>query len=142
MANRTYPLWDKWINEAGSVNFTTADIRAVLVKSSFAFDATDEFLSDVGAGNEIQRLTAAMSGFASAVNAANRARLDADDWTFATVPGGDTVGAVVLYLYDASDSAARLWAWLDESADLPLATDGTDVTCVPPNDDARLVEYR
>ena len=106
------------------------DIRTLLVKSSYTFDATHNTVADVVAGSS----EISVSGYArydhatvtvAEDDANSRAYLDLDDAAFTSLATGQTIGGAVLYIYNASDASAEVLAFLDV-ADTP--TNGGNVT--------------
>jgi len=95
----------------GSIPWESADVRVLLVTSSYSFDDTDDFVSDVSAAELTNSGYArvALANAASYVDDTNhRARFDADDALFAALGAGDTPAYAIVYLYNASDAAAAL----------------------------------
>lgn len=114
----------------GTLNLDgSADIRCLLLKSGYAFDADHDFVSDLTPGsNELS-----VSGYArqtctgeviTRVDASDRVMFDMDDVTFAALAAGQTIVAAVLYVHNASDSSAQLLAYIDIA---DTATNGGDV---------------
>lgn len=106
------------------------DLRTLLVKSSYSFDATHNTVSDVVAGSS----EISVSGYARYDHATvtiaeddsnGRAYLDLDDAAFTSLASGQTIGGAVVYIYNASDASAEVVAFLDV-ADTP--TNGGNVT--------------
>lgn len=91
----------------GSIDWDTHDVRAMLVKSAYTFDISDEFLSDIPASSHDNGRTAALAG-----KSATNGILDAND-TSVVALAADPCNAVVLFKHTGSDATARLIAYLD-----------------------------
>lgn len=121
MANAFYAKGKEKILSA-LINFPTDNIRAVLVKNTYAQNlATDEFFSEisaevVGAPQTLVTKSVADGAF------------DAQDSTWAAVLAGSTIEAVVLYKDTGSPATSPLLAYIDTVTGLPLATNGGDIT--------------
>ena len=105
----------------GQINLTADDIRAVLIDTgAYTLNQSHQFLSSIPSGARVA--TVQLTG--KTVNA--DAAFDANN---VTLPGftGPTVEAIALYKYDALDTAARLFWWIDTGAGLPLTPDGRPV---------------
>lgn len=117
-------LLDGTLNLDGS-----ADVRCLLLKSGYTFDADHDVVNDLTPGsNEIS-----VSGYArqaltgeviTRVDASDRVMFDADDVTFAALAAGQTVIAAVLYIHTGSDATAQLLAYIDIA---DTATNGGDI---------------
>ncbi|HND56493.1 MAG TPA: hypothetical protein PLV92_28940 [Pirellulaceae bacterium] len=97
-------------------------MRAVFVTSGYAYNAAHDFLDDVAAGNRVGTPQALASK--TIIANGNSRALDAADTTWAGLTGSPVV-AVILYVHNASEAAARLIAFIDG---LSVAPDGSDVT--------------
>ena len=129
MANGVYNRGKQLLATAG-VNLDTADLRVLLVKSTYTFDNNHNFVSDVIAGS----LEISVSGYARQTLANTTvteddtndfAYLDADDVVFTALVAGETIGGAVLYLYNAADASAAVIAFYDL---VDTATNGGNVT--------------
>lgn len=121
MAAHWYPEGIEAVMD-GTVDLDAADIRAMLVDSGYTFNVAHDFLDDVGAPTRVGTAQA-LASKAIITNGNNRA-LDAADTTWAGLTG-DPVVAVIIYVHNASDAAARLLGYIDGIAITP---DGSDVT--------------
>jgi hypothetical protein len=131
MANGVYNRGKYLIANAGA-NLASADLRVLLVKDTYVFDATHNFVSDVIAGaKEISVAGYARQALANKTltedDANNFAYLDADDALFATLAAGQTVGGAVLYKFNAADGAAEVIAFYDP---VDTLTNGGDITVI------------
>jgi len=110
---------------------TTADLRVLLVKSTYTFDADHNFI-DPGVTTGSQEISVAgyarqpLTGEVIVEDDANDfAYLDADDPVFASLVAGQTVGGAILYKYNVADTAAELIAFYDLA---DTATNGGNIT--------------
>ncbi len=120
MANAFYTKGKERILR-GSVNFDTANIRAVLVSSSYTQNlATDEFYTTVEPFilNTPQTLTG---------KSTTGGVFDSSDPLFAAVTAGSTAKAVVLYQDTGTAASSPLIAFIDQIVGFPLATNGGDI---------------
>lgn len=134
MANGIYNR-TKYLLATG-VNLATADLRVLLVSSSYSFNSDHNFVSDV-VSNEISVAGYSRQVMASKTvtedDATDVAYLDGEDVTFADLAIGQTVGGAILYRHNASDTAAEVLAFYDV-VDTP--TNGGDIIIqwsAPPN---------
>lgn len=114
MSNKLYPkgatrLMTKQIDFAGD------DIRAVLLPSTYVFDAAHEYLSDVA----FVATAVALTGKTVVAGA-----FDADDTTFDAVAAGSTLAAVALYKHTGVANTSPLLYFVDELVGFPVATNG------------------
>ena len=122
MANAIYPKFKEQLLQGG-VNMSTADIRFILFDlTDDAYDAANEFVGDLVAGAIVKR-TAAGAGSKTFTNGV----FDCADSVFAAVTG-DPCEAIIAYVYNASDAAARLIAFIDTGVTgLPVTPNGGDI---------------
>lgn len=91
----------------------TGDVRAMLVKTAYAFNAAHQFLSDITAGNDNGRSAALGSKtYTSGV-------FDAAD-TALTATAAAACNALVLFQHTGTDATARLVAYIDTATGLPF----------------------
>lgn len=126
MANAVYPIALSSF-ETKAIDLANDDIRALLVKSPQAFNSAHQFVSDLTAGNIIQRGAAGLAGKTTTGGV-----FKASNYTLTAVAAGSTVIAVVVYdNTPALDTAKNLLAWIDTDASavaISLATNGSDIT--------------
>lgn len=96
----------------GSIDWDTGDIRAMLVRSTYTFDATDKFISDLGAVDNGR--TAALTSKTVTDGIA-----DAAD-TSLTATAANASNAIVIFQHTGSDATARLIAYIDTATGLPF----------------------
>lgn len=124
MANGVFNRGKKLMAARDTTSIATATLKALLVKSGYSFDATDNFV------NDLDSTTNVMDGFQAAYAGSFRVTLtnvtvteddsggfayvDADDVTFSTVTAGSVVGGAVVYVASASgDTTAEVIAFYD-----------------------------
>ena len=126
MANALYDAGREGFLD-GSINWSTGDIRAILIHNSAGGTSysptlgTDKFLSSVAAGARV----AVSSSFSSKTVTGGIA--DAADVTFTAVSGVQ-VDAILIYQHTGADATARLIAWIDTATGLPIVPNGGDIT--------------
>ena len=119
MANGVYNR-AKYLLLDGALDLpTVADLRVLLVKSSYTFDPDHNFIDpDITTGSQ----EISVGGYARQplVNEQiveddtnDFAYLDADDVVFTALVSGQTVGGAVLFKFNAADTAAELIAFYD-----------------------------
>lgn len=97
----------------GSIDWDTDDVRAMLVKSTYTFDATDKFISDLGA---VDNGRSAALGSKTVTDGV----ADAAD-TSLTATDAAACNAIIVFKHTGSDATARLIAYVDTPASgLPL----------------------
>ena len=112
------PLYDSYkvlCMNGAAPDLDTDDIRAMLVKSTQTFDASDDFLDDVAAddnGRSADLTTKAIS---------STGVWDSDDTTL-TATAAAASDAIVTYKYNASDAAAELIGYHPVSEFTPSAS--------------------
>jgi len=114
----------------GEINWSTATIKAALVRS-YVLNTAHKFVSDVTtAGGEIVATTAALAGKTHTGGIA-----DADDSTFGMVSTGSACNVILLYQSsavgggaDVGDTAQRLIAYIDSATNLPVTPNGGEIT--------------
>src|SRR6185369_9753666 len=95
-----------------TINMNSGDIRAMLVKSAYAYDSTDVYVADLGAVDN-GRTTALLSKtFTAGV-------FDAADINL-TVTSAVACNAVVIFKHTGVDATARLVAYIDVATGLPF----------------------
>jgi len=122
MANAIYDLArEKFLN--ADIDWLIDDIKAVLVDTaSYTVNlATDEFLDDITAGEQV----AHSANFTTKSSTAGVA--DAADITFVTVTG-DQCEALVIYKDTGNSATSPLIAYIDTATGLPVTPSGGDIT--------------
>jgi len=98
----------------GSIDFDTDDIRMMLVKNTYTFDNTDQFVDDITPATNDNGRTAALGSKTVTSGVA-----DAAD-TSLTATDADTCDAVIIFQHTGSDATARLIAYIDTATGLPI----------------------
>lgn len=113
MANRLFdPGREGFLD--GTIDWDTGDIRAMLVRSTYVFDAADKFISDLGAVENGRSV--ALTGKTVAAGVA-----DAAD-TSIVATANVACNAVILFQHTGSDASARLIAYCDTpTSGLPMS---------------------
>lgn len=90
----------------------TGDVRCMLVKSAYTYDAADEFLADLGAVDNGR--TAALAGktYSGGV-------FDATD-TSLVATSAVACNALVLFQHTGNDATARVVGYIDDATGLPF----------------------
>lgn len=96
----------------GSIDWDTGDMRVMLVKSTYSFDATDKFLADLGA---VDNGRSAALGTKTVTNGI----ADAADTTL-TATSAVACNALVLFQHTGADATARVIAYIDTATGLPV----------------------
>lgn len=104
----------------GSIDWDTDDIRAMLVKSAYAFDIADKFLSDIPASSQDNGRSAALAS-----KTITNGIADAAD-TSLVATGNVACNAFVLFKHTGSDATARLIVYLDGRFRFTLAANASN----------------
>jgi hypothetical protein len=88
-----------------TIEMSTADVRVMLVKSTYAFSAAHKFLADLGAVDNGRSATLANKTFTGGV-------FDADDTTI-TATAAVASSALVYFVHTGNDATARLLCFVD-----------------------------
>jgi len=111
MANALYdPAREAFLG--GTLGWT-GDIRVMLVKTGYTFSAAHQYLSSVSGSYDNGR-SASLSGYTITAGVA-----DAND-TSLTATSAVACDAIVIYKYNASDSAAPLICYINSATGLPF----------------------
>jgi hypothetical protein len=97
----------------GSIDWDTNDQRVMLAKSAYSFNAAHKFVSELSTLADNGR-SAALSGKGVTNGVADAAG------TTLTVTSAVACNALIVYQYNASDTAARLIAYIDGVSGLPM----------------------
>lgn len=107
----------------GSIDWDTGDIRCVLVRSAYTFNAAHDFLDDITTGNENGRSAALASKTVTSGVA------DAADTTV-TATAAAASNAIVIFQHTGSDASARLIAYIDTATGLPFTPSVSQVVSI------------
>jgi len=113
MANALFS-WGRQGFLEGSIDWDTDDVRVMLVKSTYAFDDADEFVSDTTPASNDNGRSAALG-----TKTVTGGVADAAD-TSLTATAASACNALIVYKYNAADSAARLICYIDSATGLPF----------------------
>lgn len=119
MANRLYPLARQSFAEA-QIDWTSNDIKIAALTAAYVYDATDQFVTDLGA--TIVGRSANLSGKTDVSGI-----LKGDAALFALLTGS-TVMYLVIFQDTGSDATSRLLYYIDTATNLPTIPNGIDVT--------------
>lgn len=111
MASAIFPKAKEQFEQAG-INMSTDDIRAMLVLSSYAYNAAHEFVADLGAVDNGRSGALAGKTFTNGV-------FDATDSTL-NATAGTASNAIIIFKHTGADATARLIAYLDSAVGLPF----------------------
>lgn len=105
----------------GSFNWASNNIKVMLVKSTYTFDNTDEFVNDMTPGSNDNGRTANLGSKTETAGVA-----DAAD-TSLTATAASACNALIIFYDTGSDATARLIAYIDTATGLPFtpAASGT-----------------
>jgi|SRR3990170_3575734 len=96
----------------GTIDWDTDDIRVMLVKNTYSWDATDKFLSDLGA---VENGRSAALGTKTVTDGV----ADAAD-TSLVASDAAACSALVIFQHTGSDATARVIAFIDTATGLPF----------------------
>jgi len=121
----------------GTIQWGVSDMRAMCVTNGYTYDADHEFLDEGGANDpvdeEITNVNYARVTLANEIvivdNGNNEVQLDADPWTWTNLAAGDQPFAIIVYLFNALDTAAPMLSYNALTA--PPAPNGGDYTINP-----------
>jgi len=112
MANALFPLGRQGFLD-GSIDWDTDDIRVMLVRSTYTYDAADQYVSDLGSVDNGRSAALASKTVTNGV-------ADAADTT-TTATAAVACNALVIFQHTGTDSTARLIAYIDTpSTGLPM----------------------
>lgn len=129
MANALYdPAREGFL--AGEIDWDTATIKVALVRS-YTFSAAHKFVSEVtGAGGVLAATSSALTSKTVTAGVA-----DAADVTFSAVAANGSSHSLLVFQSsavgggaDVAASAQRLIGWIDTGTNLPITTNGGDIT--------------
>ena len=107
----------------GDVDWTADTIKVVLVKDSYTFSASHQYLDSIDAGYRLSTATLASKTATNGI-------ADAADVTFSAVAAGDTGESLVIYKDTGSAATSALLVYIDTATGLPITTTGGDITVV------------
>ena len=119
MANKLFPKGAEKL--LGSLNLTSATIKAALLSDAYTYSAAHEFLSDISASVLNTAQTLASKSFTGGV-------FDAADVVYTAVASGANARYVALYHDTGTAGTSSLIFLVDTATGLPMATNGGDIT--------------
>jgi hypothetical protein len=106
-----------------TIQMSTDDIRAMLVRSTYTFDATDKFITDIGAVDNGRSAALGSKTFTDGI-------FDAADTTI-TATGANASNALIIFKHTGADATARLIAYIDTvTSGLPFTPAASQVVPV------------
>jgi hypothetical protein len=115
----------------GEIIWGTHDVRCMLVKSTYSFDATDKFISDLGAvdngRSEALGTKTYTNGFLDAAN------------TTITATAATACNAIIFFKHTGDDATARLIGYDDEGTGFPFTPAVSQVVNVTFDDGANKI---
>lgn len=131
MADALYEKGAERIGRA-QLNLETANIKAVLVKTSYVQDlATHEFYSSISAHVSGAPVALTNKSFAGG-------RFDADDIVIVAPPAGDQIEAVALFVDSGNEATSPLLGYFTEIAGVPFTSNGFNQRVVWSNGSNRI----
>jgi hypothetical protein len=111
-----FPKIKEQLLQAG-VNLSSADVRAMLVRSTYTYDAADEFVADLGAVDNGRTAALGSKTFTNGI-------FDAADSTLNAI-GANASNALVIFIHTGNDATARLVAYIDDAVGLPFTPEAS-----------------
>lgn len=111
-----FPKFKEQILQAG-INLSSADVRVMLVRSTYTYDSTDEFVADLGAVDNGRSAALGSKTFTNGI-------FDAADSTL-NATAANASNALVVFVHTGSDATARLIAYLDDAVGLPFTPEAS-----------------
>lgn len=113
-----FPKAKEQLLQAG-INMSSGDIRVMLVRSTYTYDSTDVFISDIGAVDNGRSAALGTKDFTNGV-------FDAADSSI-TATAANASNALIVFLHTGSDATARLIAYIDDAVGLPFTPEASQV---------------
>jgi len=131
MASSWYDEGIQQMTSGGGTTWASDDVRVLLVKSTYTFDATHQYVTDITpATYECDVTSYARKQLASKTktyDAANtRVKFDAADPVWSALESGNTLGGAIVFKQVTNDTDSPCIAFLDDASD--LVTNGGQVT--------------
>lgn len=109
----------KWATGSGP-DLDLDDIRVMLVASTYAYDAADEFVADLGAVDN------GRSAALGAVAVDDAAIVDANDSSL-TATAAVACNALIMFKHTGNNATAELIAYIDDVVGLPFTPEAAQV---------------
>lgn len=106
-----FPKAKEQLLQAG-INLSSADVRVMLVRSTYAYDSTDEFVADLGAVDNGRSAALTSKTFTNGF-------FDAADSTL-NATAANASNALLIFIHTGADATARLIAYLDSVVGMPF----------------------
>jgi len=106
----------------GDIQWDSDDIRVMLVKSTYTYDGTDQFLADMGSVDNGRSAALGSKTTTSGI-------CDAAD-TSITATSAVACNALVLFVHTGSDATAKLIGYIDTATGLPVTPSASQVFTV------------
>jgi len=113
MANALFPKGKQNLLEA-DIDFAASNMKFMLVKSTYTYDGTDEFVDDTTPGTNDNGRTANLGSKTTTNGVADCAD------TSLTATDADACNAIILFYDTGSDATALLLAYIDTATGLPF----------------------
>ena len=112
---------------SGLLDWETADLRVLLVESTYVENADHNFVSDVWDESTDPAYTRkALTGLTVTKDTVNdRAVLDAANVSWVGMDAGETLGGAVIFIHSGADASAKLIRYIEFT---PFVTDGRTIT--------------
>ncbi len=111
MSDALFPKAKEQMLQAG-IDMAGDDIRVMLVKSSYTYDGTDEFLVDLGSVDNGRSAALGSKTFTNGVFNAANSTLNATSAV--------ACNALVIFVHTGSDATARVIGYFDDAVGLPF----------------------
>lgn len=115
----------------GSINWMTDTLKAVLLPSTYVYDAAHAFLADVG--------TTIATAQTLAGKSVTNGVFDADDVDYGAIASGSTIGSVAIYKDTGSPATSPLLLHVTDVVGVPLSTNGSGVQVSWSNGSAKII---
>jgi hypothetical protein len=118
MTNRRYPKAKQFMLQNTGTNpigwDSDLDARVILVKSTYTYADSDEFVADIIVATNDNGRTAALTSLTSTNGIADAADISL------TATDADACNALIIFKHTGADATARLIAYLDTVTGLPF----------------------
>lgn len=115
----------------GGLDLLNADVRVMLVRSTYTYDAADEFVADLGAVDNGRSGALGGKSITDGVFNANDTTLNA--------AAANASNALVLFIHTGNDATARLIAYIDDAVGLPFTPEASQACPIVWDDGANKI---
>ena len=108
---------------SGDIDWANHDIRCSLIFEEYVYDASDEYLDDIG-----DNLASTVIVDSKTIDGLGK--MSCDDFLFPSVPadGARNVNAVIVWRYIDNSANSPVIAYIDDAgAELPILPDGNNI---------------